>query len=190
MNHPRTGGFQDQACLGLFVSPLGAFRASGTCGSRDGEPRAAIVFPWPTPDPGIFSVPLSLRRPKRLLGFHLAANSFTVDQWTHLRHLGDAAAQEVKDNQDDDRRPKWDTASPTTKKEWKSTISTMKREASALTEPVASAPFRASLFPTCLLHAEADLKPKKDFKEALLRTNVAGACGLALIRCGEMASPP
>jgi hypothetical protein len=63
----------------------------------------------------------------------------------------------------------------------------MKREASALTEPDASAPFRASAFPSCLLHAEADLKPKKDFKEATLRTNVAGACGLALVRCGEMA---
>jgi hypothetical protein len=63
----------------------------------------------------------------------------------------------------------------------------MKREASALTEPEASAPFRASLIPSCLLHAEADLKPKKDFKEPTLRTNVAGACGLALVRCGEMA---
>jgi hypothetical protein len=38
-----------------------------------------------------------------------------------------------------------------------------------------------------MLYAEADLKPKKDFKEAMLRTNVAGACGLALVRCGEMA---
>jgi hypothetical protein len=63
----------------------------------------------------------------------------------------------------------------------------MKREASALMEPVASAPFRASLFPTCLLHAEADFKPKKAFKEASLRTNAAGACGLALVRCGELA---
>jgi hypothetical protein len=66
-------------------------------------------------------------------------------------------------------------------------ISTMKREAFAFTEPEASALFRASLFLTCLLHAEADLKPKKDFKEASLRTNVAGTCGLALVCCGEMA---
>jgi hypothetical protein len=63
----------------------------------------------------------------------------------------------------------------------------MKRAASALTEPVASAPFRASLFPTCLLHAEADLRPKKAFKEATLRTDTAGACGLVLVRCGELA---
>jgi hypothetical protein len=82
---------------------------------------------------------------------------------------------------------KWETAPPTTKKEWKTAISTMKREASALTEPEASAPVWASAFPSCLLHTDADLKPKKDFKEAMLHTNVAGACGLALICCGEMA---
>jgi hypothetical protein len=95
--------------------------------------------------------------------------------------------QEVDEAKDDDRRPKWDTAPPSSKKEWKTAISTMKKEASALTEPDASAPFCASAFPSCLLHAEADLKPKKDFKEATLRTNVAGTCGLALVRCGEMA---
>jgi hypothetical protein len=122
-----------------------------------------------------------------LSGFRLAAHSFAIDQWAHLRQLGDATAQEVKEVQDDDRHPKWDTASPTTKKEWKSAITTMKREASALTELEASAPFRASLLPSCLLHAEADLKLKKDFKEATLRTDVAGACGLALVCCGKMA---
>jgi hypothetical protein len=30
-------------------------------------------------------------------------------------------------------------------------------------------------------------KGKMPFKDATLRTNVAGACGLALVRCGEMA---
>jgi hypothetical protein len=128
-----------------------------------------------------------VRRPKCSSGFRLAANSFARDKWAHLRQLGGPAAQEAKEVQDDDHRPKWDTAPPTTKKEWKTSINSMKREASALTEPEASAPFRASLFPSCLLHAEADLKPKKDFKEATLQTNVAGACGLALVRCGEMA---
>jgi hypothetical protein len=126
-------------------------------------------------------------RPKRLLGFHLAVNSFARDQWAHLRQLGVPAAQEAQD-EDDDRRPKWDTAPPTTKKEWKLSIGSMKKKTSALKEPDASAPFRASLFPSCLLHAEADLKPKKDFKEATLQMNVAGACGLALVRCGEMAN--
>jgi hypothetical protein len=62
----------------------------------------------------------------------------------------------------------------------------MKRKTSALTECDASAPFRVSEFPSCLLHAEANLKPKKAFKEASLRTNVAGACGLAFVRCGKM----
>jgi hypothetical protein len=66
-------------------------------------------------------------------------------------------------------------------------ITLMKRKTSALTECDALAPFRVSEFPSCLLHAEADLKPKKAFKEASLRTNVAGACGLAYVRCGKMA---
>jgi hypothetical protein len=126
------------------------------------------------------------RRPKCSSGFRLAANSYAKDQWAHMRQLRVPAAQKAQE-EDDDRRPKWETAHPTTKKEWSSTIGTMKRMASAFTEPDESALFRASQFPSCLLHAEADLKGKKFFKDATLRTNVAGASGLALIRCGEMA---
>jgi hypothetical protein len=63
----------------------------------------------------------------------------------------------------------------------------MKRTSSTLTEPAESAPFRLSLFPGCLLHAEADLKPRKAFKEAVLKTDAAGACSLSLVRCGELA---
>jgi hypothetical protein len=103
-----------------------------------------------------------------------------------MRQLAVPAAQKAQE-EDDDHRPKWETAHPTTKKEWSSTIGSMKRMVSNLTEPNKSALFRASQFPSCLLHAEADLKGKKPFKDATLRTNVAGACGLALIRCGEMA---
>jgi hypothetical protein len=103
-----------------------------------------------------------------------------------MRQLGVPDVQEAQEEVDD-CRPKWDTAPPTTKKEWKSSIGAMKRKTSALTKPDASAPFRAFLFPSCLQHAEADLKPKKDFKEATLRRNVAGACGLVLVRCGEKA---
>jgi hypothetical protein len=102
-----------------------------------------------------------------------------------MRQLAVPAAQKAQE-EDDDRRPKWETAHPTTK-EWSSTIGSMKRMVSNLTEPDESALLRASQFPSCLLHAEADLKGKKPFKDATLRTNVAGACGLALVRCGEMA---
>jgi hypothetical protein len=49
-----------------------------------------------------------------------------------------------------------------------------------------AAHFRASKFPSSLLHVEADLKGEKPFQEAVTRTNVAGACGLALVRCGEL----
>jgi hypothetical protein len=44
IGRPRTGGFQDQARLGVFVWLLGAFWASGACGSYAGVPRAAAVF--------------------------------------------------------------------------------------------------------------------------------------------------
>jgi hypothetical protein len=80
-----------------------------------------------------------------------------------------------------DQRPQWETARPTMKKEWSSSITSMKRKASVLTEADESALFRASQFPSSLLHVEADLKGKKPFKDATLRTNVAGACGLAFV---------
>jgi hypothetical protein len=57
----------------------------------------------------------------------------------------------------------------------------------SLTEAKEVAQFRAFKFPSSLLHVEADLKGKKPFKDAVTRKNVAGACGIALIRCGEMA---
>jgi hypothetical protein len=75
----------------------------------------------------------------------------------------------------------------TPKKEWKSTIHSMKRASSVLTEPAELALFRLSLFPPFLLHAEADLKSNKALKEAVLRTDTAGACGLSLVWCGELA---
>jgi hypothetical protein len=63
----------------------------------------------------------------------------------------------------------------------------MKRASSTLIEPAESAPFRSSLFPGCLLHAEAELCSTKSFKEAVLKTDAAGTCGLAHVRCGEFA---
>jgi hypothetical protein len=80
---------------------------------------------------------------------------------------------------EDDRRPRWNTPSSAPKKEWKSTISHMKRASSTvqvLTLPRLSPP-----------NAEAKLCPTKTFKEAILKTDAAGACGLAHIRCGELA---
>jgi hypothetical protein len=71
--------------------------------------------------------------------------------------------------------------------DWKFFISALKKTASALTEPAELAPFRFSLFPASLLHAEADLRSKKAFKDEVLRTDAAGACGLSLVRCGKLA---
>jgi hypothetical protein len=53
VDRPRSGEFQDQARMGLFVSLFGALWASGACESCAGVPRAAAVFPWSVPDPGI-----------------------------------------------------------------------------------------------------------------------------------------
>jgi hypothetical protein len=118
-------------------------------------------------------------------GFRLAASAYANKQWAHMRQLAVPAVLQVKE-EDVDRRPKWETARPTMK-EWSSSITSMKRKASVLTEADESALFRASQFPSSLLHVEADLKGKKPFRDATLRTNVAGACGLAFVRCGELA---
>jgi hypothetical protein len=47
--------------------------------------------------------------------------------------------------------------------------------------------FKSSKFPPFLLHAEADLRLKKAFKDEVLRTDAASSCGLAFVRCGEIA---
>jgi hypothetical protein len=77
-----------------------------------------------------------------------------------MHQLAVPAVQQVKE-EDIDRRPKWETARPTMKKEWSSSITSMKRKASVLTEADESALFRASQFPFSLFHVEADLKGKK-----------------------------
>jgi hypothetical protein len=63
----------------------------------------------------------------------------------------------------------------------------MKRKVTTLTEVKEAALFRASEFPSALLHVETDLKGEKPFQDAVLRTRMTGACGLALVRCGELA---
>jgi hypothetical protein len=103
-----------------------------------------------------------------------------------MRQLAAPAAPPVA-VEDIDRRPKWESTRSTLKKEWNKSNSAMKQKVTALTEADESALFRASQIPSSLLHVKADLKGKKPFKDATLRTNVAGACGLALVRCGELA---
>jgi hypothetical protein len=93
----------------------------------------------------------------------------------------------VKSEEEDDRLPKWETPSTKPKVDWDMSISTLKKTVSSLTEPPESAIFRSSKFRPSLLHAEADLRVKKAFKDEVLRTDAAGACGLAFIRCGEIA---
>jgi hypothetical protein len=98
-----------------------------------------------------------------------------------------STTEPAKTEVEDDRLPKWDTSSTKPKVDWETTISALKKTASALTEPSELAPFRLSLFPTSLLHAEADLRTKKPFKDEVMLTDAAGACGLALVQCSEIA---
>jgi hypothetical protein len=97
------------------------------------------------------------------------------------------ASIEPAAEEDIDHRPSWEPTPPNVTREWSRTISSMKRKVTTLTEAKEAALFRASEFPSALLHVEADLKGKKPFKDAVLRTEMAGACGLALVRCGELA---
>jgi hypothetical protein len=108
-------------------------------------------------------------------------------QWAHMRHVSATPSTTPDAEEDIDHHPSWEPATPTVEREWGRTISAMKGKVSTLTVAKEAAHFRTSLFPPSLLHVEADLKGKKPFKEAVLRTNVAGACGLALVRCGELA---
>jgi hypothetical protein len=108
-------------------------------------------------------------------------------QWAHMRHVPSTTATIPDAEEDIDHRPSWEPATPTIERSWSRTISTTRRKVTTLTETKEAAHFRTSLFPNSLMHVEADLRTKKPFKEAVSRTNVAGACGMALVRCGEVA---
>jgi hypothetical protein len=125
------------------------------------------------------------RHTKCPAGFRMAASMYANEQWAHMRPLAQAAPSSVVE--DIDRRLQWEPPLPTIKKDWNRSISAMKRKVTTLTEPEESALFRAPQFPSSLLHVEADLRDKKPFKDALLRTNVAGVCGLVFVRCSELA---
>jgi hypothetical protein len=98
----------------------------------------------------------------------MGASPYMNEQWAHMRQVSAPATPPVK-AEDIDRRPKWEPTPPTLKKKWSKTISSMKRKVTALTEADEAAVFRASQFPSSLLHVEADLKSKKPFKDAILR---------------------
>jgi len=99
-------------------------------------------------------------------------------QWRLLRQVAIKKTPTSPDAEEDvDQRPSWEPATPTVEKDWSKTITAMKRKVTTLTVAKEAAHFRTSLFPPSLLHVEADLKGKKAFKDSVLRTNVAGACG-------------
>ena len=117
----------------------------------------------------------------------MAASPYMNQQWAHMRQVSEATATTPAAEEYINHRPSWEPTPPTVTKEWSKTISKMRKKVTSLTEAKEAAQFRASKFPSSLQHVEADLKSKKHFKDAVTRTNVAGACGIALVRCGEMA---
>jgi hypothetical protein len=116
----------------------------------------------------------------------MGASSFMRQQWAHKRHVSATIPTSPDVEEDIDYRPSWDPTPPTVKREWTKTITRMRRKVTTLTEARESTHFRASSLPPSLMHVEADLKVKKPYKDATHRTNVAGACGLAFVRCGEL----
>jgi hypothetical protein len=115
----------------------------------------------------------------------LAATAYALDQWQSIRRVD--PPKKAKSEDEDDRLPKWDTPLTKPKVDWETTITSQKKFVSALTGPPESAPFKSLKFPSSLLHVKADLRSKKLFKDEVLRTDAAGACGLAFIRCGKIA---
>jgi hypothetical protein len=109
-------------------------------------------------------------------------------QWRHLRSVSTAKPPTSPDMEEEsDHRPSREPATPTVEREWSRTVSQMRRKVNTLTVAKEAAHFRTSLYPPSLLHVEAELKGKKPYKDSVLRTNVSGACGFALVRCGELA---
>lgn len=128
------------------------------------------------------------RRPTKSPGFTLSADKFCIEQWRHLRGVGEESQPPAKNGEEDNGRPRMDmdTTCPKGPDEWKKSIATMKRSATALTAATNSASFMSPKFPTCLIHTEPVLDKSKDFKTAKEKTTITGACGLAFIRCEEL----
>jgi hypothetical protein len=76
----------------------------------------------------------------------------------------DPPKKKVKSEEEDDRLPKWDTPSTKPKVDWETSILTLKKTVSSLSEPPESATFRSLKFPSSLLHAKADLASKSHLR--------------------------
>jgi hypothetical protein len=78
-------------------------------------------------------------------------------QWAHVRQVAVPASTPAAE-EDINHRPSWDPTPPTVTREWSRSIPSLKRKVTTLTEVKEAALFRASEFPSALLHVETDLK--------------------------------
>jgi hypothetical protein len=90
---------------------------------------------------------------------------YMQQQWAHMRQVTVTTASTPAAEEDVDHCPSWEPTPPTVTREWSRSISSMKKKVTTLTEVKEAALFRASEFPSSLLHVEADLKGKKPFKD-------------------------
>jgi hypothetical protein len=99
----------------------------------------------------------------------MAASPYMNQQWAHMRQVSEATATTPAAEEYIDHCPSWEPTPPTVTMEWSKTISKMRKKVTSLTEAKEAAQFRASKFPSFLLHVEADLKGKKPFKDVVTR---------------------
>jgi hypothetical protein len=88
----------------------------------------------------------------------MGASPYMNQQWAHMRHVSEASATTPAVEETVDHRPSWEPTPPTVTREWNKTISKMKRKVTTLMEAKKAAQFRASKFPSSLLHVEADFR--------------------------------
>lgn len=116
------------------------------------------------------------------------ASKWARGKWIDARKVATKSQEAALSGDDSGAKPEIDWATLKYKGDWASTLRQMKGAVRSLTIRPNSAPFKSSKLPDCISFIEDSLSGDKIFKESRERADVAGACGLSLIRCGEIVS--
>jgi hypothetical protein len=115
------------------------------------------------------------RRPTPKTSSKAFGNSvWTTKKWSIFRNLGDVSEADAES--EDDGRPRSHCRPSKRKVTWTATSGSKQEKA---------APFKTLVLPECISYMGPDLKKVRGFPEAELRSNAAGACALAALRCAE-----
>jgi hypothetical protein len=126
------------------------------------------------------------RRPTPNTSSKAFGNSvLTTKEWSIFRNLGDVTEADAES--EDDGRPRSHCRPSKRKVTWTATLGSkqMKSGIKMLLEQEEAAPFKTLVLPECISYMGPDLKKVRGFPEAELRSNAAGACALAALRCAE-----